>query len=94
MRFDARSQAAHRAQVVEIDGIGAADRERDSVHHQREALPDAFEVVKRLAAGNQIIFSDDLEPIDRMRLAQDGLIVGRSQAKAEAGEFHREWAGR
>ncbi len=78
MWFDARSQAAHHPQIVEIDGIGAADRERDTVHHQRKPLADAFEVVQRLAAGNQIIFSDDLEPIDRMRLAQDRLIVRRS----------------
>src|SRR5882757_7446118 len=93
MRFDARGQAAHQRQVLEVDGVGAADGERNAVHHQRKSFSNTLEKRQRLAAGYQIVFGDDFEPIDRVRLVEDGLIVGSSQAKAEAEECHQDGAG-
>ena len=69
MRFDARGQRPHHAQILEVDGIGAADRERNAMHDQRKPLAYTFQVMQRFAAGNQVIFGDYLEPIDGMRLA-------------------------
>ncbi len=69
MRLDARRQRPHLRKILEVDGIGAADRQRHAVHDQRKALADALQVVQRFAAGNQVVLGDDLEPIDGMRLA-------------------------
>ncbi len=69
VRFDARRQRANLGEVVEVDGIGAADRQRHAMHDQREALAYPLQVVQRLAAGHQIVFGDDFEPIDGVRLA-------------------------
>jgi hypothetical protein len=69
VRFDAQGQRSHHSQIFEVDGVGAADGERYAVHHQGESLAYAFQVIERLAAGYQIVFSDDFEPIDRVRLA-------------------------
>jgi hypothetical protein len=64
------------------------------MHHQRISFAYALEIMERLAPRDQIVLSNDFEPIDRVRLVEDGLIVGSSQAKAEAGEFHQNRAGR
>jgi len=45
MRFDARGQTAHQSQVLEIDGIGAAYRERHPVHHQRKSFANAVQII-------------------------------------------------
>ena len=86
MRFDARPPAARTdCQILEVDGIGAADRERNAVHDQRKALAHTFQVMQRLAAGNQIIFRDDLEPIDgdeaRLRWPRSGVCAVQDQSR-------------
>ena len=85
MRLDARGQRPYRGQVLKVERIGAADGQRDSVHHQREALADALQVVERLAAGHVIILGDDLEPVDVVRFGEDGLVVRSSQAETKTG---------
>ena len=84
MRFDACRKRANSGEIVEVDGIGAADRQRHAVHDQREALANALQVVERLAAGDEIVFGDDFEPVDGVRLVEDGLIVRSSQAETES----------
>src|SRR6185312_9013381 len=88
MRFDACGEVANLGKVFEVDGVGAPDRQRYAVHHQGKALAHPFQVVQRLAPGTQVVLGDDLEPVDRVRLAEHGLVVRRAKAKTEAQEFH------
>src|SRR5450631_2307308 len=89
MRLNARRQRPDSGEVVDVDGIGAANRKRYPMHDQWEASAYALQVIQRLAARDQIIFSDDFEPVDRMRLVKNGLIVRRSQTETKAGQFHK-----
>src|ERR1700691_1457845 len=88
MRFDACRQAADGGEILKIDGVGAADGQGHAMHDQGIALAYPLQVVQRLAAGDEIVLGDDLEPIDGMTLVEDGLVVRGSEAKAETGKFH------
>ncbi len=48
------------------------------MHDQRKAIAYPLKVVERLAAGHQIIFGNDFEPIDGVRLVEHGLVVRSS----------------
>src|SRR6516162_3420731 len=65
--------------------MGAADGHRHSVHGERVALADPGQEVQRLAARDQVVLRERLEPVDVRALRQDGLVVidPESQAKAE-----------
>ena len=62
--WTAAGQPLELRQIVEIQRIGAADRQRHAVHHDRIALGDLVEHIARPAAGIHEVFRDDLEPID------------------------------
>ncbi|MNF14912.1 hypothetical protein D3C80_2173060 [compost metagenome] len=62
----------------------AADRQRHAVHHQRVVLADGVQVIERLAALDQVVFREDLEPVDGRSLLENRLVVGGAQAQAIA----------
>ena len=68
-RLDAAGELAHVYEILPVERIGAADRQRHAVHDEREAVANALEIMQRLAARDQVILGDDLEPIDGVRLA-------------------------
>src|SRR6185295_4968136 len=71
------------AQVLEIERIGRADRERDAVQHDRIALGDLRQDVARTAERIDVVLADHLEPVDGRLVAQDVLEVGGPQSDAE-----------
>src|SRR5271167_3884371 len=55
------------------------------MHHDRKAFADPVEGTKGLAAGQHVVFADDLEPVDR-RAAVENLIImlrAKTQPKSE-----------
>ena len=79
----ARRQARELAQVGEVDRVGAADRERHAVHHDRIALGDAVEHLQRAPAGVHEVLGDDLEPVHRGLVLEHVSEVLRAQPQAE-----------
>ena len=82
--LDGVGQALELVEVVEVERIGAADRQRDAVHDDGVALGDLFEDVARPAAGVHEVFGDDLEPVHRRVVVEDVRKVDGAQADAEA----------
>ncbi|MNE68391.1 hypothetical protein D3C80_1640510 [compost metagenome] len=62
-------------QVVLINGVGTANRQRNAVHDQWVALLDGVQEVERLATADQVVFRDDLEPVDSGVLLQYLVVV-------------------
>jgi hypothetical protein len=58
------------AQVVEIQGVGAANRQRNAVHHDRISLGQLVQNVPGSSAGIHEVLKDDLKPIDGRSLLQ------------------------
>ena len=75
LRLNAGRQLLEALQVVRVEGVRATDRQRHTVHDQRVVLADRVEVVQRLAALDQIILGEHLEPIDRRPVFENLLIV-------------------
>jgi len=80
VRFDACRQRLDAGEVVEIDGIGAADGEGDAMHDQRVTPAYSLQVMQRLAAGAQVVLGNDLEPVDGVRFGENGLVMGSAKA--------------
>src|SRR5687768_8999868 len=81
-------QAPQLRQVLKIERVGAADGERNAVHHDGVALGDLLQDVPRAALGIEKVLRDDLEPIDRGPLLENVPEVHAPQAhaKPELGE--------
>ena len=79
--FDRIGQAFQPVQVVEVQRVGAADRERDAVHDDRVALGDLVEDVARPPAGVHEVLGDDLEPIDAGDGSRECTENGRSAGR-------------
>ena len=47
---------------------GVANPDKLRMLEQAVAFANSFEIVQRLAAGNQVVFRDDLQPINGVRL--------------------------
>ncbi len=92
-RLDACGERLHLAQVVAVERIGAADRHRDAVHHQRVALAHAHQVAERLAARHQVVLGEHLEPVDARGLRENGLVVIDPQAESETERWIAEHGG-
>jgi hypothetical protein len=83
--LDARGERRQLAQVLAIERVAAANRERHAVQRDRMGCADALEVMQRTAARDEIILGDRLEPVDAWSPRQDRrVMVGpESEAKAE-----------
>jgi hypothetical protein len=62
------------------------------MHNHGIVGADPQEIIEGLAAGDQIIFSERLEPIYRRALSEDGLVVLLAQSEAEAEKRTREFS--
>ena len=83
--LDPIGERLHAAHVVEIQRIGAADRQRDAVQHDGIVRAQALEVVQRAAAGNQVVVGERFEPGDAAAvLAEQCFIVLGPQPEPEA----------
>ncbi len=78
-----RGKVLELAQVVAVEFMRAANRQRHAVHHQRVLLADGIEKVESLATRYQVVFRDDLEPVDGRLLLKNGLVIGTAQAQAK-----------
>ena len=74
-------------QVVEVERVGAADRQRDAVHDDGVALGDLLQDVARPAARVHEVLGDDLEPIHCRVMSRGCTESGRS---ADQGR-DRDW---
>ena len=82
MRCGERLDAAH---VVEIQRIGAADRQRNAVQHDGIVRAQPLEVVERAAAGNQVVVGQGFEPGDAAAvLTEQGLVMLGPQPEPES----------
>jgi len=72
------------SQIVEIERIGTADRQRDSVHHDGITLGYLLQDVSRPPLRIEKVFGDDFEPIDRRPLRQNVPEVSAPQSDAQA----------
>src|SRR5205807_1267617 len=73
----------HLLEVAAIERRAAADRHRYAVHRERITLAHAHQVMQRLAARHQIVFGEDLEPVDGGAIGKDRFVVIDPQAKTE-----------
>src|SRR4051812_34018185 len=85
-RLDAPSEILKGLQIFKIWRRGGGDRHRHAVHHHGIAFANPIERTQRLAAGQHVIFADDLEPVDRRIAAQDFVVMLVAQAETEAEE--------
>ena len=93
-RLDPPGEVLQGLQIFEIRRRGGSDRHRHAVHHYGIAFANAIERAQRLAAGQHVVFADDLEPVDRRVASQDLVVMLVAQAETEAeegrlGRFHR-----
>src|SRR6266481_6067077 len=58
------------AQVIEVQWIGRADRQRHPVHDDRIPFAYAIDHVERAAAADHEVLGDDLEPVERRPVLQ------------------------
>jgi hypothetical protein len=79
----ARGKRLQLAQVLEVERIRAADRERHAVHHDRVALGDAVEHLHRTPTRVHEVLGHDLEPVDRRPVLEHVSEVLRAQAEPE-----------
>ena len=63
--IDFAGQSFQFRQIIEVQRVGAADRQRDAMHDDRVLLGDLLEHVTRSAARIDKVFRNDFEPIDR-----------------------------
>ena len=80
-RLDAFGKLFQFAQIPAVQRVGAADGQRHAVHDHGVAFADAIQVVQRLAAGDHVVFAQDLEPVHRRPFVDDGLVVVGAQAQ-------------
>jgi hypothetical protein len=71
-------------EVVSIERLGATDVQGHAMLYYGVALQHAVEVSERSASGNHEIFADDFEEIHRGLLLDHVLVVGNSEADANA----------
>ena len=89
-RLDARGERAQLLEIGAIQGRGAADGQRYPVQGERIALAEAHEVVQRLAAGDQVVLGEHLEPVDVRAFREHRLVVIDPEAEAESERGARE----
>ena len=71
------------AQVVEVERISAADRQRHTVCHDRISLGDLLQHGTGSAVRVHVVFGNDLEPIDVRFLFKDVRVVDGSQTDSQ-----------
>ena len=85
MRLDSLDQRLEPLQVIEIEFVTAAQRHGYAVHDHRVIPANRIEKIERLAAVDHVVFAQDFEPVDILRLAlEDVLVMLRAQAEAKA----------
>ena len=84
--LDARGEPLQRREVLGVERVGTADRERYAVHDHRVVLADPIEVVQRLAPVHEVVLADDLEPVHGWPLFEHRRVVIRPQPQTEAEE--------
>src|SRR5215470_7159503 len=84
MRVHALSQCLERTEVVEVERVGATDRQRHAVHYHRIRGSYTVEIVQCLTACNQVVLRQQLKPVDAAAAGQDLLVMRRAQPQAEA----------
>src|SRR6267154_4291007 len=82
-RLHTPRELLHLLEVAAIERRAAADRHRYAVHRERITLAHAHQVMQRLAARHQIVFGEDLEPVDGGAIGKDRFVVIDPQAKTE-----------
>src|SRR5260370_949128 len=86
-RLDAPGKVFQALQIFEIRRGGRCDRQRYAVHHDGIAFANPVQRAQRLAAGQHVVFADDLEPVDWRIAGQDFVVMLRAQAETEAEEW-------
>ena len=84
-RLDALGERFDLAQVIQIQGVGAADRQGHTVHGHGVILANAVEHRQWFAAFAQKVVGDDFQPVQRLAFAHKVGVVGGAQAQPEAG---------
>ena len=70
-------------QVLLVERVGAADRERYAVHRNRIVRANPIQPMQRPAARNHEILAEDLEPADPRPAFDDLRVMRRAQAQSE-----------
>src|SRR5262245_1141087 len=83
-RPDLAHELLEASEIGRVRRLRPTDAERYRMLDQRVVLQHALQVVKRLAAFDHEIFTDDFEEIDRRALTQDVPIVRHAQSHADA----------
>jgi hypothetical protein len=83
-RIDLVGQRPEPREVVVVDRIDRADRERHTVQHDRPALADVLQHAPRIATGDQEVLADHLPPVDPRLTRDDLLVVRRAKPEPEA----------
>ena len=83
-RLDALRQLFQCFQVVTIQRVGAADRQRHSVQHHGIFGTNSIQKVKGFAAGYEVVFAQGLEPVHTRTNIEYRLVVVGAQAKPES----------
>ena len=76
-------------EVVEVQLVGAADRERDTVHDDGVALGNLLQHVAWAAGGIDEVFRNDFKPIDVGLMLEDVARNGRCEDRRR----DRDWGG-
>ena len=83
-RFAQLYEAFQAPQMFAVERIGRAQRQPDAVQTERVQRPQPHEIVELRAAVSKVVFAVRLEPADRRTLAQQIVVVLRTQPDAGA----------
>src|SRR5262245_10352953 len=75
-RLDARDQLAELAEILAVERVGRADRERDPVQDHGGVHADALEHGERAATAHHEVLRDDLEPVGALAVEYSWIVLG------------------
>src|SRR5581483_5674064 len=85
-RIEAIGERADAAEVVDVERVGAADRQRHPVQRDREVASHALEDRERAPARRHEVLGERLEPVDPRAALRDLVEVTRPEPDAASEE--------
>src|SRR5690242_12815727 len=87
-RLDPGDQPLEVREVLLVERIDRADRQRHAVQRHRIVAPEGVEPIERLAARDHVVLAERLEPLDLAGRREDFLVVLVAQAQPETDFLH------
>jgi hypothetical protein len=81
-RLDAFGERAQAREIVAVEWVDRADRQRHAVQHDRVVGAHARQDIERSPASDEKVLRNDLEPIDGRARFEHVAVVRRPQADA------------